>query len=252
MGFAIAKALAEAGADVVIHGRTVEHVNAAKSRLENESSNAQRLRGVAADLADPIAVDQLIHEVGDVDVLVSGGGPTEAKPFFALTDEDWDRFIRIYLLAPVRLARHFGKHMVEKGWGRLLFNAHVVSGLQQAEMVHWGTVKTGLLGLSRGLAESVAGSGVTVNAFVPGPTHTEESFMTRAPKWWKNVQTDREGVLRGPALDVAVATVHAPERGGKSRAGPGIGSGFRHHGRGPSSRRRHHPIAALNRSFLTW
>jgi NAD(P)-dependent dehydrogenase (short-subunit alcohol dehydrogenase family) len=65
-------------------------------------------------------------------------------------------------------------------------------------MVHWGTVKTGLLGLSRGLAESVAGSGVTVNAFVPGPTHTEESFTARHPHSGKTFKQIEREFFEGP------------------------------------------------------
>jgi NAD(P)-dependent dehydrogenase (short-subunit alcohol dehydrogenase family) len=198
MGFAIALGLLQARAKVILHARTLEHVNAAKMRLTNEFSMAG-VDGVAADLADLGAVDRLIDEVRDVDILVSSAGPTENKPFFELTDDDWNRFFRIYLLAPVRLARHFAKGMVARGWGRVLFNAHVVSGLQTGEMVHWGTVKTGLLGLSRGLAESVARSGVTVNAFVPGPTHTEESFMRRAhPTPGKTFQEIEREFFDGP------------------------------------------------------
>ena len=123
---------------------------------------------------------RLVDEVAAVDILVSNAGPTDGKPFFDLTDEDWERFWRIHVASPVRLARHFARRMVEKRWGRVLFNAHVVSGMQQGEVVHWGTCKAALLGLSRGLAENVVASGVTVNALIPGPTHTEESFMARA------------------------------------------------------------------------
>jgi NAD(P)-dependent dehydrogenase (short-subunit alcohol dehydrogenase family) len=108
MGFAIALGLLEAGAEVILHARTPEHVNAAKERLRNDLSMAG-VDGVAADLADLGAVDRLIDEVRDLDILVSSAGPTENKPFFELTDEGWNRFIRIYLLAPVRLARHFAK-----------------------------------------------------------------------------------------------------------------------------------------------
>jgi NAD(P)-dependent dehydrogenase (short-subunit alcohol dehydrogenase family) len=198
MGFAIAQELARAGADVILHARTIERVNTAKVQLTNESPKTS-IDGVAADLADLAAVDRLIDEVRNVDILVSNAGPTEAKPFFELTDDDWERFVRIYLLAPVRLARHFGGRMVAKGWGRVLFNAHLISGLQTGEMVHWGTVKTGLLGLSRGLAENVAGSGVTVNAFVPGPTHTEESFMQRAhPTHGKTFKEIEREFFEGP------------------------------------------------------
>src|SRR5688572_30055408 len=179
MGYAIAKRLAEAGTAVVLHGQTQARVDDAVARLTREIDGAA-VTAVIADLNDPSAVTQLLKQIVAVDILISNAGPTETKPFFALTDEDWERFWRIYVASPVRLARQFAKGMVERGWGRVLFNAHVVSGLQQGEMVHWGTCKAALLGLARGLAENVVATGVTVNAFIPGPTHTEESFMTRA------------------------------------------------------------------------
>jgi NAD(P)-dependent dehydrogenase (short-subunit alcohol dehydrogenase family) len=158
-------------------------------------------------------VTRLIEEVVAVDILVSNAGPTETKPFFDLADEDWERFWRIYVASPVRLARHFVKRMVENGWGRVLFNAHVVSGMQQGEMVHWGTCKAALLGLSRGLAENVVASGVTVNAFIPGPTHTEESYMTRAhPAPGKTFGQIERDIFDGPlASSVLRRFIHPDE-----------------------------------------
>jgi NAD(P)-dependent dehydrogenase (short-subunit alcohol dehydrogenase family) len=118
--------------------------------------------------------------VPDVDILVNNAGPTESRPFFDIADEEWQRFFDVYVMAAVRLARSYARRMVDRGWGRVLFSAAATSGYMSGEMVHWGACKAAVLGLARGLAENVAGTGVTVNAFIPGPTHTEESFLARA------------------------------------------------------------------------
>jgi NAD(P)-dependent dehydrogenase (short-subunit alcohol dehydrogenase family) len=182
MGYAIAKGLAESGATVIIHGRDHNRVALARTRLLRELPLAD-LSGHAADLADAGAVRGLLAAVPDVDILVNSAGPTEGKPFFDLTDEEWQEYLNIYVIAAVRLSRQYVRQMMDRGWGRVMFSAAVVSGFMPRQgdiMTHWGTCKAALLGLSRGLAECTAGTGVTVNAFIPGPAHTEESYMSRA------------------------------------------------------------------------
>jgi NAD(P)-dependent dehydrogenase (short-subunit alcohol dehydrogenase family) len=204
MGFAAARALATSGATIILHGRIDEHVTSARQRLRHELPDAE-VRGVAADLGDRDACDRLIAKEPHVDILVTGAGPTEARPFFEISDEEWEQFFRIYVLSTVRLSRHYAKQMIARGWGRLLFNAHVFNGYMSGEMVHWGVCKAGLLGLARGLAENLAATGVTANAFVPGPTHTKESFTRRGKlpdgKSFEEVETELfEGPLRHSIL----------------------------------------------------
>ncbi len=174
IGFAVARGLAQAGASVVINGRTEARVSAAVKRLRKELSGAE-VDGVAADLGNPIGVSRLIDSVQRTDILVNNLGVFEPRPFFEITDGEWERYFQVNVMSAVRLSRHYAKGMVRKGWGRVMFNASVTGGFFQGEMVHYGATKAALLGLSRGLAESVAGSGVTVNAFIPGPTLTEKS-----------------------------------------------------------------------------
>jgi NAD(P)-dependent dehydrogenase (short-subunit alcohol dehydrogenase family) len=169
MGYAIAKGLAEAGATVIVNGRTRAGVEETVARLRGEVPQAE-VGGVAADLTDASEIGRLTAAVPQADVLVNNAGTPEIKPFFELTDQDWERHVQLHLLGAVRLCRHYGRGMVERGWGRILFNASTTGGFRSAEMVHYGATKAALLGLSRGLAESVAGRGVTVNAFIPGPT----------------------------------------------------------------------------------
>jgi NAD(P)-dependent dehydrogenase (short-subunit alcohol dehydrogenase family) len=132
--------------------------------------------GVRADLTDASETERLLAAVPDADILVNNAGTPEPKPFFEITDEDWERQVALHVLGAVRLCRQYARGMVEQGWGRILFNASTTAGFGSGEMVHYGATKAALLGLSRGLAEAVAGSGVTVNAFIPGPTRDRAQF----------------------------------------------------------------------------
>jgi NAD(P)-dependent dehydrogenase (short-subunit alcohol dehydrogenase family) len=244
MGFAIAKGLAEAGAEVILHGSTSEHVGAAKARLDAELSNA-RVGGIAADLSDLGAVDRLIQDAGDIDILISNGGPTEAKPFFELTDEDWDRFIRIYLLTPVRLARHFARRMVDKRWGRVLFNAHVVSGLQPAEMVHWGYRQGGPVGSIARTRRKCFAKRSHRECLRPWPNAYGRELRRPSSRLRKHVQRDREGTFRRTALNVNLAPVHPSGRGGQSCGISSVGPRVSDHRRRLARGRRHYPIASV-------
>jgi NAD(P)-dependent dehydrogenase (short-subunit alcohol dehydrogenase family) len=169
MGYAIAKVLAEAGASVVLNGRSEHHVAAAEAHLRGQVPTAS-VTAVAADVATTSGVDRIIAAVPEADILVSNAGTPEPKEFFEITDDDWELQFHLHVMAGVRLSRHYAQGMRERQWGRILFNASDTGGFGLGEMVHYGTTKTALLGLSRGLAESLRGSGVTVNAFLPGPT----------------------------------------------------------------------------------
>src|SRR6476661_2822800 len=172
IGFAIAKGLAESGAHVVINGRTEERVKNALAAIRAAHHHA-KLTGVAGDLGTAEGAATLITEVPEADILVNNLGIFEPKKFFDIPDEDWERFFRVNVLSGVRLARHYAPGMVKKGWGRVLFISSE-SGLQiPAEMVHYGMTKTAQLAVSRGLAETTAGTAVTVNAVLPGPTASE-------------------------------------------------------------------------------
>ena len=167
IGFAIAQELAREGAQVVVNGRTQERVDAAVRAIGGD------VRGVAADLGSARGAERVVQAVREVDILVNNVGIFEAKPFVEIPDADWMRLFETNVLSGVRLTRSYLPAMVKKGWGRVLFISSE-SGLQiPAEMIHYGVTKTAQLALSRGLAESVAGTGVTVNAVLPGPTRSE-------------------------------------------------------------------------------
>ena len=167
IGFAIARALAQEGADVIVNGRTQERVDAAVREIGHGA------RGIAADLGTARGAERLLAELPQVDVLVNNVGIFEAKPFADIADEDWLRLFETNVLSGVRLSRGYLPGMVRTGWGRVIFISSESAVQIPAEMIHYGVTKTAQLALSRGLAETVGGTGVTVNVVLPGPTRSE-------------------------------------------------------------------------------
>jgi NAD(P)-dependent dehydrogenase (short-subunit alcohol dehydrogenase family) len=167
IGFAIAQALAGEGVQVAVNGRTRERVDAAVRRIGSGA------RGIAADLGTARGAAIIAEALPEVEILVNNVGIFESKPFAAIPDEDWLRIFEVNVLSGVRLSRHYLPGMVRGGWGRVLFISSESALQIPAEMIHYGVTKTAQLALARGLAESVAGTGVTVNAVLPGPTRSE-------------------------------------------------------------------------------
>ena len=172
IGFAVAKGLAGAGAALVLNGRTGSRVMQAVRALQKEVPTAT-ITGVAADLATADGVASFLSQVPSADILVNNMGIFEPKPFAEISDADWQRFFDTNVMSGVRMSRGYLPAMVSAGWGRVVFISSE-SGLNiPKEMIHYGMTKTAQLAISRGLAESVAETGVTVNAVLPGPTASE-------------------------------------------------------------------------------
>ena len=172
IGWAIATGLAQSGAAVVVNGRSRERVDAAVADLSGKIPKAT-IQGVAADLGSASGVASFVERVGEADILVNNMGIFEPKPFPEISDEDWHRFFETNVMSGVRLSRHFLPAMLRRDWGRIVFISSESALNIPVEMIHYGMTKTAQLAISRGLAESVAGSGVTVNAVLPGPTRSE-------------------------------------------------------------------------------
>ena len=172
IGFAIAKGLAGAGAAVVANGRTEARVQGAVASLQ-AAVPGSTITGVAADLATAAGVEAFVAAVPRADILVNNMGIFEPKPFADITDGDWQRFFDTNVMSGVRMARAYTPAMVTAGWGRVVFISSE-SGLNiPKEMIHYGFTKTAQLAVSRGLAEALANTGVTVNAVLPGPTASD-------------------------------------------------------------------------------
>ncbi|MFO1126963.1 MAG: SDR family oxidoreductase [Rhodospirillales bacterium] len=172
IGFAIAKGLATAAASVVINGRSEARVAEAVARLKAEVAGAE-VQGIAADLATAEGAQEFIAQVPEADILVNNLGIFEPKPFFEIADDDWERFFRINVMSGIRLCRHYAQGMAGRGWGRIVFISSESGVNIPVEMVHYGMTKTAQIAVSRGLAETVGGTGVTVNSVLPGPTRSE-------------------------------------------------------------------------------
>jgi len=172
IGFAIAKGLAGAGAHVVINGRSEASVNKAKDRLTAEVPKAE-VEAIAADLATASGVEQFLKRVPETDILVNNLGIFEPKPFEDIPDADWLRFFETNVMSGIRLSRAYLGGMRKKDWGRIVFISSESALNIPVEMVHYGMTKTAQLAVSRGLAATVAGTGITVNSVLPGPTRSE-------------------------------------------------------------------------------
>ena len=170
IGFAIAIALAREGAAVVINGRTEARVAAA---IEKISYAGAQVDGFAADLGTQDGVQTFLNQAPHADILVNNLGIFQPKPFAEITDADWLRFFEVNVLSGVRLARHYLPGMQAKNWGRIVFISSESAVNIPAEMIHYGMTKTAQVAVARGLAESVAGTGITVNSILVGPTKSE-------------------------------------------------------------------------------
>ncbi|HKW28889.1 MAG TPA: SDR family oxidoreductase [Verrucomicrobiae bacterium] len=172
IGLAIATGLAREGAKVIINGRSKASVADALTKIRQVVPNA-KLDSFAGDLSDAPTAGALIGQFPVVDILVNNLGIFEPKPFEEIPDDDWRRFFEVNVLSGVRLSRAYLPGMKQKNWGRVMFISSE-SGVQiPAEMIHYGMTKTAQLAVSRGLAETCAGTGVTVNAVLPGPTRSD-------------------------------------------------------------------------------
>lgn len=172
IGFAIVTELAREGVAVVLNGRSAAGVADAQARLLAQLPIAN-VSGIAADLATAAGCQAVIEAHPQLDILVNNLGIFDPVPFEAIGDEEWQRFFDTNVMSGVRLSRHYLPLMKAANWGRIVFISSESGVNPPTEMVHYGMSKAAELSISRGLAQSAAGTGVTVNAVLPGPTRTE-------------------------------------------------------------------------------
>jgi len=187
IGRAIAEGLARAGASVVINGRGTARVSKALEELRQLFPEAE-ITGVVADLSTAEGAATLIAGAADADILVNNMGTARPQPFAEITDADWLELFQYNVMSGVRMSRHHLPRMVQRGWGRVVFISSESAVNIPKEMIDYGMTKTAQLAISRGLAESVAGTGVTVNAVLPGPTRSESLVQ-----WMKSL-ADAQGI----------------------------------------------------------
>ncbi|MER6945203.1 SDR family oxidoreductase [Nonomuraea sp. NPDC000554] len=178
IGLAIATELARSGASVVVNGRSADKTRLAAASITDQLPGAD-VTAVTADLATAGGAEALYDLVPDLDILVNNLGIFGVRPVLEIDDDEWRRYFEVNVLSAVRLTRIYLAGMVERGWGRVLNIASDSAVVTPVEMVHYGVTKTALLAATRGFAKAAAGSGVTVNSVIVGPTHTPgvETFV---------------------------------------------------------------------------
>jgi NAD(P)-dependent dehydrogenase (short-subunit alcohol dehydrogenase family) len=192
IGFAIAEALAREGAQVAINGRTTKRVEEALQKLHAAGLD-KNIQALPADLGAAEGVKQAVRGFPDADILINNLGIFEPKPFDEISDEDWFRFFEVNVLSGVRLSRAYLAGMKKRNWGRIIFVSSESAVQIPAEMIHYGMTKTAQLSISRGLAETTAGTNVTVNTVLPGPT-ASEGVIDFVDRLAQSQNTDRASV----------------------------------------------------------
>ena len=183
IGFAIAKALAAEGTRVIVNGRTDARVTEALASIRADIPSA-KLEALALDLSKAEAAAETTKRYPDVDILVNNLGVYQLKDFEQITDAEWSAIIETNFLSAVRLSRHYLPRMKAADWGRIIFISSESAVNIPVEMIHYGVTKTMQVALARGLAETTAGTGVTVNSVLAGPTRSEgvEKFIADTAK----------------------------------------------------------------------
>ncbi len=178
IGFAIAQSLAAEGARVIVNGRTAARVDEAVAAIRTAVPQA-RVEPLTLDLATADGAAQTLTKFPDLDILINNLGVYAPKPFAEITDADWLQIIETNFLSGVRLSRHYLDRMKAKNWGRMLFIASESAANIPVEMIHYGVTKTMQVALARGLAQMTAGTAVTVNSVLVGPTRSQgvEKFL---------------------------------------------------------------------------
>jgi len=163
---------------VIINGRSGRRVDDAIATIRQKHPQAE-LEAYAGDLSKADTVQRVAGRFSDVDILVNNLGVYEPKPFEAISDQDWQAIIETNFMSGVRLSRYYLLRMKAMNWGRIIFISSESAINIPVEMIHYGVTKTMQLALARGLAETTAGTGVTVNSVLAGPTRSEgvEQFL---------------------------------------------------------------------------
>ncbi|MFL9841901.1 SDR family oxidoreductase [Sphingomonas sp. ST-64] len=170
--------LARAGAAVIVNGRTQARVDAAVREMRAAFPGSD-ISGIAADLSTAEGASAFVAAAPEADILVNNVGTAFLRDYqgiddiAAIPDADWLGLFQLNVMSGVRLSRHYLTRMVASGWGRVVFVSSESAVNTPKEMLDYGVTKTAQLAVSRGLAEAVAGTGVTVNAVLPGPTRSE-------------------------------------------------------------------------------
>jgi NAD(P)-dependent dehydrogenase (short-subunit alcohol dehydrogenase family) len=212
IGLAIAAGLAAAGARTIINGRSEASLERGLAAIRSRIPGA-KLGGVVADLVSASGAARLTGEAPDADILVNNVGIYEPKPFFDISDADWERYFQTNVMSGVRLSRHYLKGMLARDWGRIVFISSESALNIPVEMIHYGMTKTAQLSLARGLAKLATGTGVTVNSVLPGPTLSDgvRAMLKDATRDGKSIEQAGAEFVRGHRASSILQRLATPE-----------------------------------------
>ncbi len=213
IGFAIAHGIAACGATVVINGRKQTAVNRAMAALRAAAPEAQ-LRGVATDLSTAAGCAALAKAEPSCDILVNNVGIYGPQDFFGIPDSEWTRFFELNVMSGVRLSRAYMPAMLQRNWGRVVFLSSEAGLNIPPDMIHYGLTKTAVLALARGLAKRAAGTGVTVNSVLPGPTFSdglEEMLKSGADSTGQPIEQAAQAFVEAAMPSSIIRRVATPE-----------------------------------------
>jgi NAD(P)-dependent dehydrogenase (short-subunit alcohol dehydrogenase family) len=194
IGLAAAEGLAAAGARVIINGRKQESVEEAAEKIEGAAPGA-RVTGFAADLGSAEGCDALVKAHPACDILVNNLGIYGGLDFYDTPDSVWTKYFEVNVMSGVRFSRAYSPGMVDKGWGRIVFLGSESAFNIPADMIHYGFTKTACVSIARGLAKRLAGTGVTVNSVLPGPTLSDGLIKALKPVAAEKGQTIEEAAV---------------------------------------------------------
>jgi NAD(P)-dependent dehydrogenase (short-subunit alcohol dehydrogenase family) len=194
IGYAVAQGLLREGARVILNGRTESNLEKAVGALQKEFPRA-KISGLAADFSDKTAIPSLLERLPDLDILVNNVGIYASKSFGATSDEEWQEMLEVNLMSGVRLSRKVLPGMRKRNWGRILFVSSECAALVPEDLIAYSCTKAALLALSRGLAQTTQGTGVTVNALAPGSTLTEGAIR------FLEEQAEKENITKDQVSD---------------------------------------------------
>ena len=241
IGRATAEGLARAGASVVINGRGNTRVDEAVLQMRQAFPESD-ISGIPADLSTAEGAEAFFVQAPDADILVNNLETAVLRDFIDTTDEDWLSIFQINVMSGVRMTRRYLPRMVRQGWGRVVFVSSESAVNIPKEMIDYGMTKTAQLAVSRGLAEAVAGTGVTVNAVLPGPTRSE--ILSN----WIAAQAKDQGITREEAEQAFLKTARPTSHDRRGRQYDHLcvlGPGFCDHWRGSARGWRRGPLRRL-------
>ncbi|OTA17923.1 3-ketoacyl-ACP reductase [Xenorhabdus vietnamensis] len=169
IGLAIAHSLHEAGASVILNGRSEERLIQAINKFKDTG----RVFTVAADVGTREGCELINKKFPAIDILINNAGIFSPKSIFEISDDEWLNYFNINVLSGIRLARSYIPLMIGKRWGRVVFISSESALQIPVEMPHYGLTKTAQVAAARGFAQAATGTGVTVNSVLPGPTESE-------------------------------------------------------------------------------